>query len=434
MAKILILIGAHLCTAPRPQKEATALTQAGHEVTVAGVWFNPQLIECDRTLMTQFPWQFYPVLNFAPGQNSHLSVRLQAKTARILYRYHQYRHPALLGYGARSLLRFALAYQADFTIVHSEAGMWAGTELLKRGYSVGVDFEDWFSQDLLPTALAERPVSWLAELEAILCRHCAYRLTTSQALATALAEAYQSPPPTVIYNVFPQPPTVPLSPLTPSKPVKLHWFSQTLGPGRGLETLFLALPYLQSSVEIHLRGHYTNGTQTWLKDQIPNGWESAVYLHPLVPAAELPSRIADYDIGLALEQTTPPSRNLTLTNKLFQYLQSGLALIATATAGQQEILASHSDLGGLVPAGNPQALAQAIDALVLNPRRLQQAKLTARQMATTRYRWEQEQSKLVAAAQTALSQAMARSKGRSKHGQLPTYTSALPSANTNANT
>lgn len=32
MAKILILITAHLCTAPRPQKEAEALTNVGHEV------------------------------------------------------------------------------------------------------------------------------------------------------------------------------------------------------------------------------------------------------------------------------------------------------------------------------------------------------------------------------------------------------------------
>jgi hypothetical protein len=40
MAKILILIGAHLCTAPRPQKEAETLANAGHDVTVRGFWLN----------------------------------------------------------------------------------------------------------------------------------------------------------------------------------------------------------------------------------------------------------------------------------------------------------------------------------------------------------------------------------------------------------
>ncbi len=43
MAKILILIGAHICTAPRPQKEAEALANAGHDVTVAGFWSDPNL-------------------------------------------------------------------------------------------------------------------------------------------------------------------------------------------------------------------------------------------------------------------------------------------------------------------------------------------------------------------------------------------------------
>ncbi len=45
MAKILILIGGHLRTAPRPQKEAETLANAGHEVTVRGFWFDPKLTQ-----------------------------------------------------------------------------------------------------------------------------------------------------------------------------------------------------------------------------------------------------------------------------------------------------------------------------------------------------------------------------------------------------
>ena len=48
MAKILILIGAHLCTAPRPQKEAETLANAGHDVTVRGCWFDPEMVKRDR--------------------------------------------------------------------------------------------------------------------------------------------------------------------------------------------------------------------------------------------------------------------------------------------------------------------------------------------------------------------------------------------------
>jgi hypothetical protein len=55
MAKILILIGGHLCNAPRPQKEADTLAQAGHDVTVAGFWFDPEFVKRDR----QFSLRFY---------------------------------------------------------------------------------------------------------------------------------------------------------------------------------------------------------------------------------------------------------------------------------------------------------------------------------------------------------------------------------------
>ena len=50
-------------------------------------------------------------------------------------------------------LRKAQHIRADLTIVHSEAGLWVGKQLIQKGYAVGVDFEDWFSRDLLPSAI-----------------------------------------------------------------------------------------------------------------------------------------------------------------------------------------------------------------------------------------------------------------------------------------
>jgi hypothetical protein len=68
MAKILILIGSHICTAPRPQKEAQLFANLGHEVTVSGVWFESALIERDRRFMEGKNWNLKPVLNFEPAQ------------------------------------------------------------------------------------------------------------------------------------------------------------------------------------------------------------------------------------------------------------------------------------------------------------------------------------------------------------------------------
>lgn len=398
MARILILIGGHCCTAPRPQKEADTLAAAGHEVTVAGVWFDPELVRRDQALLKDRAWTFCPVLDFRPGRPSRLGVRLQANLARRLFGRFGLATPALLGYGTRRMLRFAQAHRADLTIVHSEAGLWVGQRLLRQGYGVGVDFEDWFSQDLLPAARQQRPTQWMAELEAHLLRHCDYCLTTSQAMANAIAHHYQVPPPTVVYNVFPRG-DLPLSASeqlagAETRPVRLHWFSQTIGPGRGLELLFAALAHLTVDVEVHLRGHCSAQTQRWLMQLLPPGWADRVHIHPTVPNHELAACIATYDIGLALELSDPPSTDLTVSNKLFQYLQAGLAVIVTDTAGQREAFQQVPAIGHLVALGDAIALARAIEDLVCHPAKLQAAQAAARTAAQTRFCWELEAQKL----------------------------------------
>ena len=60
-----------------------------------------------------------------------------------------------------------------------------------------------------------------------------------------------------------------------------------------------------------------------------------------------------FDAGLAIELSQPESRNVTITNKILQYIQSGLQVLATDTIGQIElsnqfssvVLISNSDLG-----------------------------------------------------------------------------------------
>lgn len=400
MAKILILIGAHLCTAPRPQKEADVLAAAGYDVIVRGVWFDPKLVDRDRHLIAAKPWKFEPVLDFRPTHRlTNGWVRLEAKLARQQFQQSGRFSPELLGYGARAMLKAALQENADLTIVHSEAGLWVGEQLLQRGRRVGVDFEDWFSQDLLPSAQSARPVQEIKRLEEHLIRHSSYCLTTSNVLGETLATVYQAPKPTVVYNLFPE--STPNTHRVSSLP-RLHWFSQTIGPGRGLETLFQALPQVSLPLEVHLRGNMSDAARRWLKPQIPQGWHDRIFIHPTVPNSELPARIAENDIGLALEHADPPSRNLTITNKLFQYLQAGLAVIATNTAGQREVLQQCPQAGHLIPCQNPAALATAITNLVQNPVALQTAKEAARNALSEQFSWREQCVRIIQTTEKAL--------------------------------
>ncbi|GAB1544824.1 hypothetical protein NUACC21_75000 [Scytonema sp. NUACC21] len=395
MAKILILIGAHLCTAPRPQKEAETLANSGHDVTVLGFWFDPDLVKRDRLLVANKKWRFEPIIDFQPIHRcKNLGIRFQNRITKETFKRFGTFSPALLGYGAKAMLKVARQVGADLTIVHSEAGLWVGNSLLNEGFRLGVDFEDWFSEDLLPNARTFRPISQLKVFESRLARSCTYCLTTSHALAEALSEAYQAPKPTVIYNTFPWAERSQMDGTQRDRCnfnlPSIHWFSQTIGPGRGLEILFQSLPYLNVPCEIHLRGHYPESSQQWLNPLIPKQWYDRLFIHSTVSNAELLSRIAEHDIGLALEIPYCYNKQFTTSNKLFQYMQAGLAVIATDTAGQREVFNQYPGMGKLIPNNDSIALAQALNDFLQNPEKLIAAKSAALQAAKDKYNWESQ--------------------------------------------
>ncbi|NUN63522.1 glycosyltransferase family 4 protein [Pseudanabaena biceps] len=407
MTKILILIGGHLCNAPRPCKEADALTNQGYEVTIGGVWFHPEYIERDRLLILNKKWKFKAIVDFQPNKIvNNWIFRMRSRFAREIFRRFGIFSPDLLGYGAKEMLKYAKKAKADLTIVHSEGGLWVGSHLLDNGFRIGVDFEDWFSEDLLPEARADRPIKQLKILEKKLINECSYCLTTSNAMSEAMALAYKSKTPTVIYNTFPWEERSQLDNKICDRQnldiPSIHWFSQTIGQGRGLEILFQALAHINQPIEIHLRGNYPESSRRWLEPQISPEWRDRLFIHPTVPNNELLSRIAEHDIGLALEVSDIPSRNLTITNKFFQYLQAGLAIIATDTKGQSEIIFKHPEIGRLILTDDPLVLAKAIENVSHIPENLKKAKLTSLHAAQEKFCWEFEIEKIVQLADEAL--------------------------------
>ncbi len=404
--RVHILIGGHLSTAPRPQKEARALMDAGHDVEVSGVWSSEEKAAWDREMISRSGIAFTPALDFRGGTPwgkwRRLRARLRARGAREAFLRAGLFSPALLGYGAKELLRAALDRPADLAIVHSEAGLWVGRELLRRGRRVGIDFEDWFSRDLPPTARRTRPLLRLEEFERELAQNSRYVLAPSRAMAGALAHAYGISLPQVIYNSFPASDLDGLDKdrLDRNEP-SLHWFSQTIGEDRGLQLLFDALPLLKNRTRLYLRGACSDSTRRWLEESIPSIVRANVTVLPPVPAHELPSRIAEHDIGFALETSSIPSRDLTASNKLFQYFQGGLAVIATDTRGQREVLASSGEAGILLSGETPALLARAIDSYLFDPERLARAQAAAFRAAEN-FSWERQRAGLVRTAEEAL--------------------------------
>jgi len=398
MARIRIFIARHLCTAPRPQKEASALAAAGHDVTIHGVWSDAALAARDEMLGAGRPWRFEPVIDCRPLSAVHRLrwwyQRARHRFARERYRRTRALSADLFGYAHHALDAFAHRAPADLAIFHSEGGAWTADRLLARGRRVGIDFEDWFSQDLPSAARAGRPVAELQAIERRLLRELRYVLTTSHALAAALAADAGSASPAVIYNTFPEPAGAAAADGRPDRTdptrVSLHWFSLVLGPDRGLETLAAALAHVPAGCELHLRGDGPADYRAHWRSLVPEAHRAHVHFHPTVGNAELPARIADHDVGLALDVSRIPSRNLTITNKLFQYLQAGLALVASDTAGHREVFSAAPDIGLVFPAEDARALGTALSALVSDPPRLRAMKHAARQAALATFAQERQ--------------------------------------------
>jgi glycosyltransferase involved in cell wall biosynthesis len=224
-------------------------------------------------------------------------------------------------------------------------------------------------------------------------------------MSKALAREYRCAPPGVIYNAFPLSERNGIDGRLKDRVDRhvpsIHWFSQTLGPGRGLEDLLDALPYVSRTVAIHLRGMPSAGFEAWLWNRVPQLWRRRIFIHDLVPNDELLSRIAEHDIGFAGEMKYCSSRDLTVTNKILQYLLAGLAVVASDTAGQKEVAEQAPKAVFLYPAGDAVALAGRINELLEDSKTLDHAKIRALQASDQIFCWErQEKSLLDAIART----------------------------------
>jgi glycosyltransferase involved in cell wall biosynthesis len=410
-ARIHIVIAGHLGMSPRGQREAIALRAAGHAVSVTGVSFDHDRALIDQQLMRRNRIRFAPALEMTGRDTSsrvrRLLARANGRLARGRFRRFGTFSPALLGYGGEQLLDACLKKDADLTIVHSEVGLWIAHWLMREGRRVGVDFEDWFSQDLPPESRRERPVLDLAPLENELLHGARYRVASSRAMADALSRHYAVAPPAVVTNALSGEDEEPAREASEfrghGQPLALHWFSQTIGPARGLELLFEALPLVRHPVRIALRGECGPESRSWLERTIPGSHRGAVEVFPPVAPWELPARVAEHHVGLALETNAIRSRDLCLSNKFFHYLHAGLAVIATDTQGQREGLAPCPEAGTILRENSAVALAEAIDGYAGCPRRWQSAREAARDAARTVWNGANEQAAIVAEAERALS-------------------------------
>ena len=399
----MILTGNHVCHNPRAYKEAEALSEAGYEVEWLGAWLLPGLAERDRRLLAGRKWRYTPVTDWT-ADTRPARIRRQWQRARRLmgakwHKHLRWENVAQLGYCAWELLREARRRDPQLYIAHSEQALWVADRLQREGRCVGVDMEDWFSEDPPAVERRERPVHLVKTLERSLLQSAGHLTCTSEAMSRKLQATYHCKAPVVVHNAFPWRDRLNIDGQTKDRVDRsvpsVYWFSQVIAPARGLEDLCAALALLPPDFEVHLRGALSDGNRRWIEELLPPAWKSRVFLHPVVHNDELLSRIVEHDIGLAIEPNYPPNKDLTVSNKMLHYLVGGLAVVASDTTGQREIAAQAPAAVRIYPSGDARALAERLQSLCRAPSELAAAKSAALEVAERKFCWEKVAPKII---------------------------------------
>jgi glycosyltransferase involved in cell wall biosynthesis len=106
-----------------------------------------------------------------------------------------------------------------------------------------------------------------------------------------------------------------------------------------------------------------------------------------------------FDVGLALEPLENRNAALTQSNKIGSYFLAGLAIAATDTPGQREVMDQAQDAGFLYAPGKPELLAQGLQRWVEDRKALRSAQQAAWEAARSRFCWDFEKEKFFAALQ-----------------------------------
>jgi glycosyltransferase involved in cell wall biosynthesis len=392
---VCLLTAGSLASCPRMLKAADALHGAGHRVRVVSVQGDAWQQEGDRDLRRTRSWTWHRVpFGWRRGYGRRAWSGVRLRLAQTLVR-HVDPHRMPLGVVVRSftrthaaLVRAALAAPADLYYGGTSGGLAAAAAAARTSnVPYALDLEDFHTGEQDDDEAGRLVHALLRRTEAAILPGAALLTAASRPIAEAYGAAYGLAPPVVIHNTFPLPATPPV--LESTERIRLCWFSQTIGAGRGLEDAVLAMGRTGLSGELHLRGRpapgYLEGLGRLARSVAPG---LTLVLHaPGSPDAMVES-CRGHDVGLALEREPPPNRALCLTNKAFTYILAGLAVVLTDTPGQRLLARDLGEGALLYPPGDVEALAAGLRRWAEDKAALRRAKAAAWEAARRRWHWE----------------------------------------------
>lgn len=381
-------------TNPRLVKEAETLHQLGYNVKVICCFYQQWAQKPDEALTGRYPGMYIycggdPVVQKA----TYAKARIRQKLSTQLFKYtRNFGIPEnAISRTHTEALAIAKKIKTDIYIAHNLGALPAAVLAAKyTGAKVGYDAEDMHSGQF--TSTHDKSYRLNKYIEEKYFSQVDYFTAASPLIAQYYKREYNFLKPVVINNVFPKTMLNIGQNYKANEPLKLFWFSQTIGPERGLEEVIKAMAATKSNVQLHLLGNCNENhrlTLLNLGDEL-NLNPDQVQFHEPIAAEEIFDFARRFDIGMATETGVPLNRDICLTNKIFTYIQCGLAMIVSDTQAQTLFMEQHPDTGKLYQKSNPQSLTDCISFYLQNPDVLYQTRLQNYLLGQTALNWETE--------------------------------------------
>lgn len=230
-------------------------------------------------------------------------------------------------------------------------------------------------------------------LEARYIRKVDAMMTVSAPIAAAYAKEYNIAPPKVVMNCANLQKVVPNQifrkkfNLRPDQ--KIILYQGSLKPNRGVEELLAAFKNNGDQYVLVLLGiPYTNDYLKFLEEIVAAS--NNVFFHPAVAPNELLAYTASADIGTYIIQKTNRSHDMSLGNKIFEYLHAQLPIITSDLIVTREVIGNK--LGCVIPEDSPTEIRNAIETILKNGKEYYQKEIAK---AIKIYNWENQEKVLL---------------------------------------
>lgn len=177
---------------------------------------------------------------------------------------------------------------------------------------------------------------------------------------------------------------IPIKPVAQSTDVlKLIWHGMSINYGncRGVHILLKAVSVCKTPVHLYLQGKIVYPDfDRLMHDASEFGVLDKLSVLSSVSPDKIVESLVGYDVGLTGELPQEKNQELTSSNKLFEYIHAGMAVISSDLPGLRETLSEYN-IGLLYQSGDFNDLASKIDKINADRSLLQQFKLNSQSHA-----------------------------------------------------